>query len=452
MDRAAKNSSGKKSLELKIDSINYLKIFSIINKYGGSARLVGGVVRDALLGISCKDIDIATDLLPGRVEEIFQKERFKVVPTGKSFGTISVFIYIPKIDKFESFEITTLRKDLRCDGRKAYVEYCDDYFEDAKRRDFTINAISYDPSQQKLYDYFDGAEDLNNRRVRFIGEASQRIKEDYLRILRYFRFLSRFSVIDEDNPYQISVDAESLSACSAHAEGLQSLSKERIKSEMDLILRTKNAPYILQLMIDQGIWPHIFNYSNRDFKSSDILTLNQISERFRKENFGFEIEVSSYYAVMFAAITLKQLRSLKFSSKEVKLIEDLLQSRQTFLAESKKDTKSATRYLQSYLTRKWLEDSNYQQFFMFACLCLYESNDSIEDAFKFISGIYKELQTYLSVEGQRPQFPLRSSALIEMGFAGPALGAILGKLKDIWIDSNFMITKENLLEEAKKNL
>ena len=89
---------------------------------------------------------------------------------------------------------------------------------------------------------------------------------------------------------------------------------------------------------------------------------------------------------------------------------------------------------------------------MFACLCLYESNDSIEDAFKFISGIYKELQTYLSVEGQRPQFPLRSSALIEMGFAGPALGAILGKLKDIWIDSNFMITKENLLEEAKKNL
>ncbi len=463
-----------RSLELKIDSVNYLRIFSIINKYGGSARLVGGVVRDALLGKKSKDIDIATDLLPDKIEEIFSKEGLKVVPTGKNFGTISVFMYLPTTDSFESFEITTLRKDLSCDGRKAYVEYCNDYFEDAKRRDFTINAISYDPIQQKLYDYFNGIEDLNNKRIKFIGEAAQRIKEDYLRILRYFRFMSRFAIIHKHSPSNIGVtpnnkisikledkifigivevDSESLSACRTHAEGINRLSRERIKSEMDVILGTKNAPYILQIMIDQGIWQHIFHYTDNSFKPADILTLQAISEKFNKTHARFEIESSSYYAVIFSSVTCKQLIDLKFSSKEAKLIENLVQNRNKFLAEYKKDTNTAQRYLQNYLTRKWLDDINYPQFFIFACFYLNEcKNVLIDDAFKIISSTYEKLQTYLDTDERRPEFPLKSGQLIEIGFVGPALGAILSTLKDMWIDSNFTIPKESLLEEARKNL
>lgn len=492
MNGSAENGSDGKKIELNIENKHYLKIFTIIRKYGGSARLVGGIVRDALLGRACKDVDIATDLLPDRIEEIFLKEGFKVVPTGKAFGTISVFVYIPQTDSFESFEITTLRKDLRCDGRKAYVEYCKDYFEDAKRRDFTINALSYDPTQNKLYDYFDGESDLKSKRVKFIGEAPERIKEDYLRILRYFRFLARFSeftkqgssqedvyniqngicikldsskglykALEEDKRFVgVEVDQESLSACRIHAEGISGLSRERIKSEMDLILETENSPYILQIMKEQDIWQYIFNHSNRDIKPGDIVVLRKIAKEFRGKYSGFNIEPSLYYAVILSSsgFTFKQLMDLKFSSKESKLIEELLQSREEFLenqllAGFEQDEGEIICYLKSFLIRRWLEDSNYQLFFMFTCLCLCErQNSSINQAFELISTIYEELQDKLDADGRRPIFPVHSRVLMDMGFAGPELGDILRELKDMWIDSGFTLTKEILLKEARGKL
>ncbi|HJD59851.1 MAG TPA: CCA tRNA nucleotidyltransferase, partial [Rickettsia endosymbiont of Omalisus fontisbellaquei] len=166
---------------LKIPSKEYKKILSLLNEKG-QARLIGGCVRDALLGKNSYDIDIATDLIPSEVTNILSKATIKVIPTGLKFGTITAIL------NNEKFEITTLRKDIECNGRHAKVVFTNDFAEDAARRDFTINALSYCPFKNEIYDYFDGFKDLQQEKVVFIGEALDRIKEDYLRILRFFRF------------------------------------------------------------------------------------------------------------------------------------------------------------------------------------------------------------------------------------------------------------------------
>ena len=223
---------------LDIQSKHYLTVIKYLNDAGGQVRLVGGVVRDTLLGLPVKDIDMATDFTPAQVTSVLESHGVKIIPTGINFGTVSAFI------NKEVFEITTLRKDLLCDGRRASVEYSKDFREDAARRDFTINALSYCPIKHEIYDYFSGIDDLNNRKVIFIGTADERIKEDYLRILRFFRFSCK---------YANKIDDEALEACVRFKAQLKLLSGERIKSEMDNILSLERSPYILETMYDSGI-------------------------------------------------------------------------------------------------------------------------------------------------------------------------------------------------------
>ena len=162
------------------------KILNILNHTNETSRIVGGYVRNYLRNIETKDIDIATKLNPDEVIELLSKEKIKTVPTGLSHGTVSAFI------NDQIFEITTLRKDSNHDGRHADVEFTDDWEEDASRRDFTINAI-YMNYNGEIYDPFNGVSDLNNSIVKFIGDPEKRIKEDYLRIFRYYRFLSIYN-------------------------------------------------------------------------------------------------------------------------------------------------------------------------------------------------------------------------------------------------------------------
>ena len=162
------------------------KILKILNNNNETSRIVGGYVRDYLRNIETKDIDIATKLNPNEVIELLSKEKIKTVPTGLSHGTVSAFI------NDQIFEITTLRKDSNHDGRHANIEFTEDWEEDASRRDFTINAIYMDYNGE-IYDPFDGISDLNNGVVKFIGDPEKRIKEDYLRILRYYRFLTIYN-------------------------------------------------------------------------------------------------------------------------------------------------------------------------------------------------------------------------------------------------------------------
>ena len=203
------------------------------------ARFVGGVVRDTLLGLPVHDIDIATRLGPQAVIERVRAAGLKAVPTGLAHGTITAVLPDGPV------EVTTLRRDVTTDGRHAEVAFTDDWREDAARRDFTINALYADPSSGAVHDYFGGLDDLAARRVRFIGDPLQRIAEDHLRILRFFRFSARFGA---------AIDPGGLAACTARANDLMALSRERVADELLKLLVAAAAPETVALMIAQGIF------------------------------------------------------------------------------------------------------------------------------------------------------------------------------------------------------
>ncbi|AJR25084.1 MULTISPECIES: CCA tRNA nucleotidyltransferase [Sphingobium] len=205
----------------------------------GLARFVGGAVRDGLLGLPVNDLDIATVLEPQSVIDRLRTAGIKAVPTGIDHGTITAVINGWPV------EITTLRRDVSTDGRRATIAYTDDWREDAARRDFTINALYADPLTHAITDFFGGVADLRAHRVRFIGEASARIAEDHLRILRYFRFLARFG---HDEP-----DVEAYAACRDAANSLMALSRERIADELLKLLALPGPLASLRLMVDGGI-------------------------------------------------------------------------------------------------------------------------------------------------------------------------------------------------------
>lgn len=205
----------------------------------GETRFVGGCVRDTLLGIDVSDIDLATRLEPATVMERLKSAHIKTVPTGIAHGTVTAVL------QGGAVEVTTLRRDVSTDGRRATIAYTDDWREDAARRDFTINALSADPVTLAVHDYFGGEADLADRRVRFIGDPLVRIAEDHLRILRFFRFHARFGRGDPD--------AAALKACVARANDLMALSRERIADELLKLLALPSPHPTVALMVERRI-------------------------------------------------------------------------------------------------------------------------------------------------------------------------------------------------------
>src|SRR6195952_3865816 len=209
----------------------------------GRARYVGGAVRDTLLGIEVKDIDLATTIEPRKVMRLLESAGIRAIPTGIEHGTVTALLAGGPV------EITTLRHDVSTDGRRATVMFAQEWQDDAARRDFTINALYADPASGELFDYFGGLADLAARRVRFIGDAGERIREDHLRILRYFRFQARFG----SQP----ADPEAEKSCSELAATLKTLSRERIGMEtMNLLALPDPAPTVIR-MAELGVLPII---------------------------------------------------------------------------------------------------------------------------------------------------------------------------------------------------
>src|SRR5258708_37113752 len=189
----------------------------LLDALGADARLtryVGGAVRDDLLGLPISAIGPGPRIPPDEVMDRLKKARIKAVPTGIDHGTVTA------VSDGHPFEITTLRRDISTDGRRATVAFTDDWKEDAARRDFTINALSADPRTGEIFDYFGGLDDLQTRHIRFIGDPLKRIAEDHLRILRFFRFHARFGSGEPDSA--------ALDACTMRANDLMALSRERI--------------------------------------------------------------------------------------------------------------------------------------------------------------------------------------------------------------------------------
>jgi len=205
----------------------------------GDTRYVGGCVRDTLLGLPVSDVDLATRLPPQEVMKRLANARIKAVPTGLAHGTVTAVIAGKPV------EVTTLRRDVATDGRRATIAYTDDWREDAARRDFTINALLADPATLEIVDYFGGEADLAERHVRFIGDPLTRIAEDHLRILRFFRFFARFGAGEPDKA--------ALDACAARANDLMALSRERIADELTKLLALPEPVAAVRLMVGRGI-------------------------------------------------------------------------------------------------------------------------------------------------------------------------------------------------------
>lgn len=215
-----------------------VRVFDLLDSDGEEARVVGGAVRNALMGLPVSDIDVATTALPDEVIRRARKAGIRAVPTGIDHGTVTLII------DAQPFEVTTLREDVETFGRKAKVAFGRDWTRDAQRRDFTINALSV-TRDGTVHDTVGGLADVKARRVCFIGDAGTRIAEDYLRILRYFRFYAAYG---EGEP-----DPAALSACIAGRGGLASLSRERIRAELAKLLVARNVGAAITQMAEAGL-------------------------------------------------------------------------------------------------------------------------------------------------------------------------------------------------------
>ncbi len=242
-------SAGPAQRKLAADQVAFLKdkpladVLAALNGGGEETRVVGGAVRNLLLGLPLSEIDLATTAAPKAVIERVTAAGMKAIPTGIEHGTVTA------VAGGKPFEVTTLREDVETDGRHAVVRFGRDWKKDAERRDFTINAMSL-ASDGTVHDYCGGLADIEKRRVRFIGNADQRIAEDYLRGLRFFRF---FAAYGEGEP-----DRDGYLACARARGKLGQLSRERIRAEIMKLLLAKRAPEAMTAMADAGIYDHVF--------------------------------------------------------------------------------------------------------------------------------------------------------------------------------------------------
>lgn len=359
---------------------------------GQPPRIVGGAVRDALLGNAVADVDIATPLVPADVTKRLEAARIKAVPTGIDHGTITA------VADDRTFEITTLRRDVSTDGRRATVEFATDWKEDAARRDFTINALYVDPVSREIFDYFDGLSDLKAHHVRFIGDAEQRISEDHLRILRLFRFHARFG--------QGAIDADALAAAAKHSSKLMALSRERIADELRKLLSVANPAPAVQVMLVNGIFASFLPEVVEDAGSRLAQLIERETVSASKPSIGRRL---SAILPVDAIIVEKVAARLKLSNR---LRTDL-----THLATQANSIQSARQLAYA--------------------IGLENARDLV-----FLSSNKKDWREELvSLENWAvPELPIKGGDLIAMGLrAGPVVAITLQAIERQWIAESFPV-------------
>ena len=361
---------------------------------GFQAYFVGGCVRNSILDTEVKDIDISTSAHPIEVLEMMKKAGLKAVPTGIEHGTVTVVA-----DK-RNYEITTLREDIETDGRKAKVRFSKSILEDAKRRDFTINAI-FSEQDGTILDPLNAIPDIFEKRIKFIGDPRERIKEDYLRILRFFRFLALFGKEDETH------EAE-LTALNDLRDGLDTISVERKGDEILKLFAAPSLEYSIFLMEKAKINSKIFNTCNH----ASLSSLIKLEER---------LDIAPCAIRRLAAYTGDNLKSqLRFSKKQAKAHQILRQE-----ATNKKDAAEL-----SY---------RYNKNLALDAILVRSSLQNIEPSKNVFSQIKK---------GSVAKFPIKPFDLAEY-FSGPRLGEMLAYLEQKWIESDFTLNKEMLLATIK---
>jgi poly(A) polymerase len=378
----------------------------LVDALGEQLRFVGGAVRDTVLERPVVDIDVATPLLPEAVLLRLEQAGIKAIPTGLEHGTVTAVI------DGKHFEITTLRYDLQTNGRHAQVAFTQDWEEDAKRRDFTMNALYLSP-QGQLFDSVGGLEDARAGQVRFIGDAYARIQEDYLRILRFFRFHAHYG--------KGAIDSAGLAACHASSQGLLGLSGERIQHEMVRLLAAPYPHVTLGLM--GPCVEHGFGIS-----SLDMTRLANIE--------------TAEVALMVAPSALRRLAAL-IAPEEVAALasrwklsgemKKALQTRLTALAFTEGQlTMAQQKSLLRRVGREVFED-------VVLLACAQSGGADISP--------YQAMLEWAQL-WQPPLFPITGKDLLLLGMQeGKAMGESLAKLEALWEASDYQMTREELLEK-----
>lgn len=363
-----------------------------VRKAGFELRIVGGAVRDMVQGIDPKDIDMASDARPEQMMALLDQAGIRHEPTGLDHGTITMIL------DGEPIEITTLRIDSDQDGRHATVQFTNDWRKDAERRDLTFNAMSME-MDGTLHDYFDGVEDLENGVARFVGDPDARLQEDFLRILRFFRFQGRLN-----SP---TWDKETMNAVRRNADGLEGVSGERIWAEMEKILSQPSRTDVLRRMNDASVLDGI------DMPTNRVGMVNGVS--------GND-PVVALSAALNTQGGLETLRNRwKFSNEVHSKLQFILNNRHKPMNETE--------------AQRMLADPKVKTIHVMALL---------EAMGK--GALAEKLKQWTP-----PEFPVNGSDLLAAGVkTGPNMGRMLAQLRDAWEQSGFKLTRAELLKDVEQ--
>ena len=391
-----------KALETLLREPKLARLLSALAATGCETRIVGGAVRDALLGIAPQEVDLATPALPEVVMSAAARAGFKVAPIGLDHGTVTIVV------DGEPFEVTTLREDVETYGRAAKVRFGGDFERDAMRRDFTVNALSLTPDGV-LHDYAGGREDLAARRIRFIGDPATRIAEDYLRILRFFRFHASIG----EGP----LDKAGLHAAIMARQELAILSRERVGTELLKLLAARGAPATLRIMCETGILEALLG-----------LGFPGRLERLAAMKLAREAPPDPVLRLGALAILVREDAERVRDSLRLSNAEHARLARMARLSEERHG-------LEAPSTRQELLE-----------LIFYEGRRGAWDALALLqaeSGACAEdarwREAFDVVEAsEAPVFPVKAADLMHRGIApGRALGAALKRLQADWIRAGF---------------
>lgn len=393
------------------------RVMALLNADGAETRIAGGAVRNSLMGVPVADVDLATTLLPQEVMERAAEAGIKAVPTGIDHGTVTL------VADGAVFEVTTLRRDVTSHGRHADVAFSQDWQEDANRRDLTINGL-YADRHGRVIDLVDGLKDIESGTVRFIGDASARVEEDHLRILRFFRF---FALYGKFRP-----DADGLRACARARDKLTTLSAERIWAEMKKLLAAPDPGRALLWMRQSGVLTVVLPESEK----WGIDAIPNLVETGR--TLGWKPDALLRLAAIVppdAERLAAMATRLRLSRNEAALMDGF--ARAPAIAETMAGTA-----LDRLLYREGTSGILMRlRLAVAAARVEPDANRERIDRSMALQALLSRAEAF-----EKPEFPLSGSDLIAKGMdAGPALGEKLKELETLWVDRNFALTKDDLL-------
>lgn len=386
------------------------RVFDALDAPGIETRAVGGAVRDALLGLPVREVDLATTAKPDAVMALARKAGLKAIPTGIEHGTVTL------VADGAAYEVTTLRRDVETFGRHATVAFTEDWAEDARRRDFTLNAL-YAGRDGTVFDPLGGYADVVAGRVRFIGEAQARIEEDYLRILRFFRFNAYYG--------KGAYDAEGLAASVRLRGGLDQLSAERIKAELWRLLAAPRAGEAVEALFDYGLLSGVLGAAPRLARFNRLIAIEQAQDLAPDP-----ARRLAALAVFVAEDAPRLAARLRLSNAEQATLA-LGAIGPDALSLPNEDAAKVLLY------RHGAEDFRHMPLLAWA-----GSGAPTDDP---------EWQAVLALPDrwQAPVFPLRGADLVETGaFEGPEIGETLRRLEAEWLSAGFAASREELLARA----